>query len=693
MAGLAPKRGDKGLFMRIGVAYYPEHWDESRWARDAALMQAAGIQVVRLAEFAWSRLEPEEGKYDFEWLDRAVALLSAYGMEVVLGTPTAAPPAWLHERFPDLYPMDERRYPLGFGTRLQRCLNHPGMRIHSQFIVEALARHYGSSAAVVGWQTDNEFTANLCYCPHCHHRFHEWLRDKYGDLARLNAAWGTVFWSQEYTAWGQVPLPWATKCDSTHNPSLQLDFRRFQSDATVSFQREQIEIIRAHTARQFVTHNFMGTHDSMDYYALGEALDLVSWDNYPHTPWWVSESGAGFGADVMRGIKRQNFWVMEQQNGIAGWSKMGRRIPDAQLRCWAWQAVAHGADTVTFFRWRSCRFGAEQFWHGILNHDGEPRGRYREVRRLAGEFASVRDALTGTVVRSEIAILNGYDQHYALQIQPQADGLAYWEQAGRYYTALRQLGHNVDIVPIDADLSGYRALILPSWCVIEAAAVETLSRYVKSGGRLIISARSGLKDGANVCVDAPLPGALAAICGVEVEDYDPLGGATSSVCDIEGVCHTVSVWADALLLHGAEAKAWYADGLFRGLPALSRFEYGAGSAWYFGCFGDGAFYHHFLKEVLNEAKVAPELPTPPGVEVCWREKEGERYLFVLNLTREPASVHVPGAVTALLGAAPADGVIALEPFGASLFRCEAVRADGARAGNGKKGASSVAAVG
>ncbi|MFA6242025.1 MAG: beta-galactosidase, partial [Candidatus Hydrogenedentales bacterium] len=281
-------------------------------------MADAGITLVRLAEFSWSRMEPAEGQFEFGFIDTVLRLMEKAGIACVLGTPTAAPPAWLHAKYADIYPADKRGYRLGFGTRLQRCLNNPDMRRHARQVIDAMASHFGNDDAVIGWQTDNEFSANLCYCPVCHAAFHQWLQRKYATLDALNASWGTVFWSHEYSDWSQIPLPWEAKCGDVHNPSLQLDFRRFQSDATVSFQQEQIDLLRAKSPGRFITHNLMGPHGSMDYYELARQLDFITWDNYPSTPWFVNENGADLAADVMRGIKQSNPWVMEQQNGIAG---------------------------------------------------------------------------------------------------------------------------------------------------------------------------------------------------------------------------------------------------------------------------------------------------------------------------------------------------------------------------------------
>ncbi|MCC6728665.1 MAG: beta-galactosidase [Chthonomonadales bacterium] len=655
--------------MLVGVDYYPEHWPEERWPVDARLMREAGIGVARMAEFAWCRLEPREERFSFAWLDRALDVLDAQGVKAVLGTPTATPPAWLHERYPSIYPADPRGYRLGFGTRLQRCLNHPHMREHSRRITRAMAEHFADHPAVIGWQTDNEFEANLCYCPVCADAFRDWLRARYGTLDALNAAWGSVFWSQEYSGWSQIPLPWEARCGQSHNPSLWLDYRRFASESTVAFQREQVRILRAAAPRQWVTHNFMGLHESMDYYALAADLDFVSWDNYPGGDWQQEWARPDLAHDAMRGLKRRGFWVMEEQCGITGWERMARRPRPGQVRAWAWQAVGHGAEAVVFFRWRSCLFGTEQYWHGVLNHDGEPRRRYREVARFAAEAAALSEALEGSVVRARAAVLNSYEQNWAYQIQPQADGLEWWRQARRYHAALRARGLDVDVVPIEADLSAYRVVAAPGWYIVTPEDAARLEAYVLGGGTLLLSPRTGVKDAANLCRPEPLPALLREVAGVEVDDYDALGAATERLRLDDGRELDVTVWADALRLLDAEAAGHWASGAFEGEPALTRRRHGAGTVWYVGTFGGPDLYAALLDRVLPEAGLPAEPGVPDGVDVSRRVKDGVTYLFLVNMTGEERRAPVPTGAEALLGPAPAEGYAALPGREVGVYRC------------------------
>jgi len=648
--------------MLLGVDYYPEHWEEERWPLDARLMEQAGITVVRLAEFAWSRLEPAEGAFRFDWLDRALAVLSARGIRAVLGTPTAAPPAWLVEKHRDILPLDDQRRPLEFGARLHRCLANPTFRRYSRAITAAMAEHYAAHPAVIGWQTDNELSGNRCYCEVCAARFREWLERKYGTLDALNRTWGTSFWSQEYTAWSQVPLPWRTTCGSmAHNPSLLLDYFRFASDTTVEFQREQVEILRTHCPKHFVTHNFMGLHDGVNYYDLAADLDFVSWDNYP------SGSGA-LAHDVMRGIQRKSFWVMEEKCGHTGWNQMSPIPRPGQVRAWAWEAVGHGADAVVFFRWRSCRWGTEQFWEGILNHDGQPGRRYAEIAQLGQELRQLGPDIDGTTPRNEAAILYSYDQIWALQVQPQVAGFSFRLWLERYHEALQRLGVGVDVVGTHADLTGYKLVLCPPLYLLDDELAARLERYVAAGGHLVVSARTGVKDAFNVARAEPLPGPLAALLGIVVEEYDAVGGGENTIELWDGARFQVSTWCDVVREEGAERVAKYVRDFYAGRAAITRHAHGKGRAWYVGTLAEERGFRHLLRSVVEQAGVRSLADLPKGVTAGSRVDARGRLLVLTNLSACEESVALNDACEDLFARSIVTNPVRLKPFGISVLR-------------------------
>lgn len=658
--------------MRLGVDYYPEHWNRDRWNKDVELMREAGITFVRLAEFAWSRLEPSEGVYNFSWLDEVIALLGKNGIEVALGTPTAAPPAWIFEKHPDIFPVDADGHRLGFGARLHRCLNNPRFRGYSRAITQKLAEHYRDCSYVTTWQTDNEFEGNRCYCSECTKAFHKWLRNKYASLDRLNSRWGTVFWSQEYTSWDQIPLPNRIKCGQiAHNPSLILDYYRFASDSTVEFQKEQIKILRNITPNKKITHNYMGFHNTVDYYDLSRDLDVISWDNYPvdlTTSAYECSLNAAMAHDLMRGTKEKNFWIMEERSGPTGWDRMSNTTRPGQIRMWTYQAIGHGADLVSYFRWRSCLYGTEQYWHGILNHDGTPRRRYREVQQIGEELKGLLEELECSVVQNEVAIIHQYDQNWALQIQPQTlQGIEYWGLAKHVYSALTKLGVGIDIVSADTNFSKYKIIMFPMLSLVDEELTEKIEEYVLGGGKVILTPRTGVKNKDNVAWPLALPGLLRKCSGIEIEEYDAINHHTNQIQTEDGARYQVSMWCDMLRLETATALASYTQDFYAGWPAISENRYGKGMVWYFGTFPEDRFFTDFMTKITCGLRKVKDLPE--GVLVSRRGSAEYEYLFFINTTALRQAVRFEREHDVLLfGDSHSDG-FELEPYGVQIARC------------------------
>lgn len=653
---------EMGAPVRMGVDYYPEHWPESRWEEDARLMREAGLTVTRLAEFAWSRLEPREGDFRLDWLDRAIGILAGHGIDCVLGTPTAAPPAWLVERYPDVIPVDARGVKLGFGTRLHRCYSSEDYRARSRAITEAMAERFGKHDSVIGWQTDNEFARVDCTCLSCAAKWRGWLKEKYGSPAELNRAWGTVFWSQEYGEWDEVPPLAEAMCGVRgHNPSLILDWRRFQSENAVSFQREQVEILKSKSPGRFVTHNFMGLHDSLDYYALAGDLDFVSWDNYP------GGGLTGLAHDVMRGLRGKTFWVMEERSGHTGWFRFSTSPQPGQIRLWTWEAISKGADAVVYFRWRSCTSGTEQYWQGILNHDGIPRRRYREIARTAAEARTLSKVLEGSVVESSVALFNDYENIWALDIQPQTDGFSFRSVQLAYASGLDRLGAGYDVIGPGADLSKYRLVIFPPLYLVTGELAGKIERFVNSGGVAVLSARSGVKTETNLNHTSPLPGRLAPLAGLEISDYDAVGRRQVDIELSDEARFKSSVWCDVLDLKGAEAVAIYRSNYYHGETAMAVNMFGEGRCYYIGTVPEAAFYTHFLRKLLDELDVSRVAGLPEGVAVARRSREGKPILFVLNGTGESKEVPLPDGRRNLLTREKEDGALEIEAYGVRVY--------------------------
>jgi beta-galactosidase len=643
---------------RFGVDYYPEQWPETRWAEDARLMRAAGFNVVRLAEFAWSKLEPSEDRFDFAWLDRAIAVLRGEGMDIVLGTPTGSPPLWVMKKHPDAYRVLEDGRRLTFGHRRHYCPNHEGFRARTRTIVTAMAAHYAVNPAVIGWQTDNEF-GDRCYCESCGRAFGRWLAARHGTIAALNERWGTVFWSQDYESWEDVALP--SRIARAPNPGLHLDYFRFSSDSYVDYQNIHIDILRRLCPAQFITHNLMGfKYDQINYFDLAGPLDFVSWDNYPRLAWTMTPDvdvpAVALGHDTMRGLKNRSFWVMEAQSGSGGWEDVSVAPRPGEIRLWAWQAIAHGADGIVFFRWRTARFGAEQYWHGILDHHGEPGRRYDEVRRMGAELASVGASLLPTRPRAEVAMILSYDSRFAFQAQGNNPGFSYPAHLGALYAAFHRLNIALDIIPPEADLSPYRIVLAPALHVLPEVLAGALRAHVAGGGVLLGTARTGVKDIHNAVVEAHLPGLLRDVFGVTVEEYDSPPPGVATPLSAEGAGHnsaraaTADGWCDVLAPEGATPLMAYAGQHYAGRAAVTRHAFGRGQAYYAGTFGNAALHDQLAAHLLDDAGLAASArPAADGVEMTWRHADdGTRLLFVLNHTTETHSVSLAGAFTNLL---------------------------------------------
>ncbi|PWH12662.1 MAG: beta-galactosidase [Anaerolineae bacterium] len=639
----------------FGADYYPEHWPESRWPTDARLMQEAGFTVVRLAEFAWTKIEPSPGKYHFAWLDRAIDLLAAHGISVLLGTPTASPPAWLMNQDETLFRVqrDGRRH--SYGNRRGYCPNHPDYHAHSRRIVTVLAEHYAGNENVIGWQIDNEF-GDPCYCEICRRAFHEFLKEKYQTLDELNTRWGTDFWSHIYTDWAQIPLP--MEVISASDPSLELDFKRFASQSYVRFQQLQIDILREKSPGKPITHNFMEfSYDQINYFDLARSLDFVALDSYPRGFWSPklapNPAHIALDLDAARGLKQKNFWMMEQQSGPSGAHYVGETPRPGEIRLWAYQSIAHGADAILFFRWRTCRFGVEQYWHGILDHAGLPNRRYEEVKRMGSELKLLAE-IAGSKPQAQTAILVSPDSRFAFHIQPNNAAFNYKQHVRDIYAPLHRRHVTVDILSESADFSAYRLLFAPALYVLPQALAEKLKQFVAQGGTLVLTPRSGVKDEHNLVVDAPLPGLLTELVGAVVEEYDSPAPDMQNHLEfsLPGLTAQPSAlgWRDILRPATARVIACYGRDYYAGKPAIVLNQYGQGQVLYIGTFSDETLYEALTDWLLTLSNVSPVLPVSSSIEVTQR---GDFY-FLLNHSAQTETVQLPRKMFNLLTTQPVE---------------------------------------
>jgi beta-galactosidase len=656
----------------VGADFYPEHWPRERWDDYARWMNEAGFDVVRMAEFAWAFMEPEEGRFDFSLFDEALAVLHRHGIKAILGTPTAVMPAWVKDKYPECMQMEANGQRTVWGMRKNNCFTAGTYRLLSERVTRAMAEHFRDTPNLIAWQTDNEFTGNTCRCPTCQSEFRVWLRHRYGTVEALNQAWGTRFWGHLYSQWHEIGVPADI---GSHNPAHCLDWQRFGTWLMVRFQRDQIRILREVCPRHIITHNLMGLHQELDYWQFAADLDVVSWDNYPTFCKPAIPYEASMAADLMRGLKRKNFWIMEQSAGPLGWGEFGRNVRPGELAKVAWQQVAHGADATIWFRWRSCTVGREQYWHGLLGHDGQPRRRYREAAVYAKQIRRVEAALDGTTVQAKVAMIHDYDSLWAVRIQKSFRAGDYQAALRRWYDALMRAGIQVDLVPANADLSGYRMILAPMLYVMPDELAQRLVAAVRGGAVLIADTRTGVKDVNSTCHDRCLPGLLSEALGIRIEEYEglyepaeftyPLVGAGL----LAGMNTTAEHYVDWIIPDGAEAIARYDHWHLRDYAAATRHRCGQGWGYYVGTVAkDVALYDRIVADALAKAGIAPVLAPPTGVEIGVRSGQGRSIVFVINHRDEPASVPVPAGKTDLLNGGTTSGAaIELPPYGVALF--------------------------
>ena len=630
--------------IKFGVDYYPEHWPEERWETDAQLMKELGIQMVRMAEFSWHKMEPRCGEFHFEWLDRAIELLGRYHIYTVLGTPTAAPPAWIIEQNPEILPVDSDGQRKSFGGRHHDCQSNKIYREHVKRMVRAMAEHFKENPLVLGWQIDNELGNShddLCMCDSCRNAFSNWLQKKYHTVDRLNQEWGTAFWSQEYDDFAQIPTP--RKTPTAHNPSLLLDWKRFCSDLVIDFQNMQISIIREIAPHQKITHNLMGFYDKTNYFKMAKTLDFVASDQYP-TGYYFEAPGqppyeVAACMDFTRSIKKKNFWMMEMQSGPTGGSIIGANPRPGQNYLWTVQSVAHGADEITYFRWRTCLFGAEQFWHGILPHNGVPGRRYLEIKETVQNLSPIMENIHGIVQDTDVGILFSYEDEWAIRLQPQNPGIKYDKTILKYYKEFYKRNIMLDFVSPETDYEKYRILVAPLQYLITPEMEQRLRQYVENGGMLILTMRTGVMNKNNVCMsEYPLPGKLADIVGAQVEEYDSLY-QKKVVLDMGDKKGVGEHWCDILSLNSAQPLAVYDSEYYKGRAAVVKNRYKKGSVYYIGTDPDEKTLEYLMDKILRDAGISGEKTA--DVEIVFRKGRNKEYLFIMNHAEEERTVAIP----------------------------------------------------
>ncbi|MCS7241965.1 beta-galactosidase [Candidatus Caldatribacterium sp.] len=629
----------------LGVCYYPEHCGMEKVPEDLRRMKDLGIRFVRVGEFAWSRIEPTPGTFSWEWLDAFFDEAHRIGLFVILGTPTATPPKWLIDRYPDILPVDREGRTRRFGSRRHYCFSSPSYRQETHRIVTVIAQRYGQHPALIGWQTDNEYGCHdtvRCFCPRCQKAFQRWLQARYGTVENLNMAWGTVFWSQEYRSFDEIELPNLTVAEP--NPSHLMDYFRFASDQVREYNRLQVALLRKYSPGRFVTHNFMGGFLQFDHFALAEDLDFASWDSYPlgHAEWIAQQRPleeyffraghpdiAAFNHDLYRGVGRGRFWVMEHQAGPVQWAPRNLSPAPGMVRLWTLEAFAHGAEVVSYFNWRQVPFAQEQMHSGLLRPDSSEDTGFSEVRKIAQEIAQLPLPNAG---KSPVALVFDYEAAWFYEIEPLGVGIHYLDLVLTFYTALRKLGLDVDVRKPDDDLSEYRLVVVPSLPMLHDTGVE---HFATLKGLVVFGPRTGSKTKTFHIPPTLPPGPLQKLLPLRIVRVETLGPTPQESVLWKGKTYAVS-----------HMKEWVETQL----PAIGTFQDGKsaviayGNLFYLAFWPQKHFLLDFFEDLAQQVKLSP-VRLPEGVRL---RRRGD-LVFAFNYAPEDREIPAPDHATFILG--------------------------------------------
>ena len=626
--------------MYLGVDYYPEHWSIDLIDEDIDRIKKMNANIVRIGEFAWHMMEKKEGEFDFSFFDMVIGKLKEKEIKVMFGTPTATFPAWLYKKHPQILSKWEDENERVFGGRRQYCYNSSEYLSYSLKIVKELVTHYKDEENIIAWQVDNEFGhegSDMCHCEKCHHRFQDFLRNKFNDnIDNLNETYGTIFWGQTYNSFSEIPIP--KKTITVHNPSLVLDWYRFRSYSLNSFAHANIEEVKKYKGEhQKVTTNLAGGFfdKCFNHQETAKPLDFVSYDNYP--VWGglkepVHNAQTALSLDFIRGLKGENFWIVEQLMGAQGHDVIGYLPRPLQAKMWSYQAFAHGCSNMLYFRYRGMNKGAEQYCYGIIDHNNKLGRKYEEASSFFNEIKEFGD-LVDSPIDSQVAVLYDHDNIWSWKIQTQSSDFDFTKEILRLYRPFYKKNINIDVIPVSSDISKYKVLILPVMKLVDKALSEKLEKFVSQGNTIIFSFRSGIKDkDNNIIFGKTLPSYIAELCGIEIHESEALNDGQS--CEVLseagkiGICH---VFRDICEVTTAKALYSYDDHFYKGKACITVNEYGQGKAYYIGAGVDEDIVSEIASEILIDKNIS-YIESPEGLEVYPRSLNGQKYYIITNHT-------------------------------------------------------------
>lgn len=658
----------KAPYLWHGGDYNPEQWPRETWDDDFRLMKLAGVNVITVGVFSWVSLQPDEDTYTFEWLDEIFERAQAAGINVVLATPSAAQPAWMSEKYPEMLRSDERGVRNFHGGRTNYCPNSPDYRRLSGEMARRMAERYGKHPSLLLWHVSNEYYGR-CLCDTCAERFREWLQAKYGTLDELNARWWTPFWSHTFTAWSQILPPRAN--GEIHMHGLNIDYFRFMTESQIACFTNERDILRSITPDVPITANLMGAYKPIDYRKFAAEMDVVSWDCYPSAD--PDPGDIAFMHDTFRGLKDgKPFLLMEQTPSSQNWQWFNTLKRPGVLRLWSWLAVAHGADSVMYFQWRRGRGGVEKLHGAVVEHSGRTDTRvFREVSELGAELASLGDAIIGATTDAKVAIVFDWDNWHALEdaVGPVRDK-RYHDTVSKHSRAFYRHNVAVDVAFPDSDLSRYSVVVAPMLYMVKPGFAEKVEAFVAGGGTFVATHMTGRVDETDLAFENGYPGPLAKVLGVWVEETDALlpdQQNTIEMRDGSGV-YTCGHLADITHAEGATVIATYGSDFYAGTPVVTVNRHGSGKAYFIASDPEEAFLRDIYGGILKSHGIRAMLDAPEGVEVTARQKNGKNIIFVLNHNADSATVELgERRFTNLLSGQTVSGTLALKGYDVAIL--------------------------